>query len=181
VALGVCALAFAGVTGGVSSCGSAGGTSSVTASGTTLTIYSSAPSGDQASADLLDAQLLAFHDFQSAGGKVGKFTIKFARVGSTKVSDNARAAIENTGTIAYIGELAPGASADSMGITNSQDVLQVSPSDTAIELTQATSAVPGAPNSYYESEKTYGHTFARSFQTVPRRPRRWSRRCRPLG
>jgi ABC-type branched-subunit amino acid transport system substrate-binding protein len=160
-ALGVCALAFAAVTAGVSSCGAAAGSSSVTASGTALTIYSSAPTSDPASADLLDAQLLAFHDFQDAGGKVGKFTIKFARVGSTKVSDNARAAIENTGAIAYIGELQPGASADSMGITNSQDVLQVSPSDTAIELTQATSAVSGAPNSYYESQKTYGHTFAR--------------------
>jgi ABC-type branched-subunit amino acid transport system substrate-binding protein len=133
----------------------------VTATGTTLTIYSSAPSGDASAADLLDAQLLAFHEFQDSGAKIGKFTLKFARVGAGKVSDNARAAIENTGTAAYIGELAPGASADSIGITNAQDVLQVSPTDTAIELTQATAAAPGAPGDYYESQKTYGRTFAR--------------------
>jgi branched-chain amino acid transport system substrate-binding protein len=40
-------------------------------------------------------------------------------------------------------------------------VLQVSPTDTALELTQRTAAVPGAPDSYYESLKTYNRTFAR--------------------
>jgi ABC-type branched-subunit amino acid transport system substrate-binding protein len=158
--LSVCALSFAALTAGVGSCG-ASGSSSVTATGTTLTIYSSAPTDDAAAADLLDAQLLAFHQFQDSGAKIGKFTIKFARVGATKVSDNARAAIENTGAVAYVGELTPGASADSMGITNAQDLLQVSPTDTAIALTQTTPAVPGAPDSYYESRKTYGRTFAR--------------------
>jgi ABC-type branched-subunit amino acid transport system substrate-binding protein len=133
----------------------------VTATGSTLTIYSSAPTGGAEAADLLDAQLLAFHQFQDSGAKIGKFTIKFARVGSAKVSNNARTAIENTGAVAYVGELSPGASADSIGITNSQDLLQVSPTDTAIELTQTTPAVPGAPDSYYEARKSYGRTFVR--------------------
>ena len=48
-----------------------------------------------------------------------------------------------------------------MGITNAQDVLEVSPLDTALELTQKTAAVPGAPDNYYEAQKTYGRTFAR--------------------
>jgi ABC-type branched-subunit amino acid transport system substrate-binding protein len=147
---------------GVGSCGATGGTSSVTASGSTLTIYASAPANAPYAADLLNAERLAFQQFQSSsGGKISKYTVKFATVTATKLSDNARTAIENTGAIAYIGELAPGESANTMGITNAQDLLQVSPADTAIELTQATSAVPGAPDDYYESRKSYGRTFAR--------------------
>jgi ABC-type branched-subunit amino acid transport system substrate-binding protein len=160
--LSACVLSFAAMTMGVGSCGATGGTSSVTASGTTLTIYAGAPANAPYAADLLDAERLAFEQFQSSsGGKVSKFTVKFVAATASKVSDNARTAIENTGAVAYIGELAPGASANTLGITNAQDLLQVSPTDTAIELTQATSAVPGAPNDYYESLKTYGRTFAR--------------------
>ena len=78
-----------------------------------------------------------------------------------KISDNARAAIQDTSAIAYLGELAPGATEQTVGITNALDLLQVSPTDTALELTQSTPAVPGAPSKYYESLSTYGHTFAR--------------------
>lgn len=124
-------------------------------------IYASAPSGSPASPDILDAERLAFQQFRQAGARVGKFTIAFATADSAKVSENARTAIEDQGAIAYIGELTPGASADSLGITNAEDLLQVSPTDTALELTQATPAVPGAPGAYYESSKTYGRTFAR--------------------
>ena len=49
----------------------------------------------------------------------------------------------------------------SLGITNAQDLLQVSPTDTALELTQSTPAISNTPNRYYESLKTYGRTFAR--------------------
>ena len=74
--VGACLLAFAAVTMGVGSCGATGGTSSVSATGTTLTIYASAPPGAPYSADLLDAERLAFQQFQSAsGGKVSKFTL----------------------------------------------------------------------------------------------------------
>lgn len=139
----------------------AAGNSSVSTTGTKLTIYAAAPAGTTASPDILDAEKLAFQQFQQSGAKIGKFTVKFATVDASKISDNARTAIEDTSAIAYLGELAPGDSADSVGITNAQDVLQVSPADTALELTQATAAVPGSPKSYYESQKTYGYTFAR--------------------
>jgi branched-chain amino acid transport system substrate-binding protein len=144
----------------VGSCAAAGN-SSVSTTGTKLTIYAAAPAGTTASPDILDAEKLAFTQFQQSGAKIGKFTVKLATVDASKISDNARTAIEDTSAIAYLGELAPGDSADSVGITNAQDVLQVSPADTALELTQATAAVPGSPKSYYESEKTYGYTFAR--------------------
>ena len=62
-----------------------------------------------------------------------------------KLSDNARQAIGDSSSIAYLGELTPGASADTIGITNAEDLLQVSPTDTAVELTQVSPAVPNSP------------------------------------
>ncbi len=157
--LSVCA--FAALTLGVGSCSSTA-TQSVTTSGSKLTVYASAPAAAPDSADLLAAEQLAFRQFQqTGGGRVGKFPVKLAIVRSGNVADDARSAIEDLSSIAYIGEFAPGASADSMGITNAEDLLQVSPTDTALELTQSTAAVPGAPGNYYEAEKTYGRTFAR--------------------
>ena len=77
-----------------------------------------------------------------------------------KASDDARTAIQDSTAIAYLGEILPGASADSLGILGDQDILQVSPTDTAVELTQSTPAVPGAP-AIYQEVSTYGRTFAR--------------------
>ena len=151
-----CAMLAAGVAG----CAAAANTT-VSVTGSNLTIYASAPSpgpADQQSQDVLDAEQLAL---QQAGTQLGKFKIKLVRLQSGKPSDNARTAISDTSTIAYLGEIPPGTSQNSAGITNDQDLLQVSPTDTALELTQSTAAVPGAPNRYYESLKTYGKTFAR--------------------
>jgi ABC-type branched-subunit amino acid transport system substrate-binding protein len=157
-ALGVCAAAFCSA--GVSSCGATGG-SSVTASGTTLSVYVSVPAGggDTAAKDVLDAEQLAFQ--QQGSATIGKFRLKLVKVQKGELSENARTAIQDTGAVAYIGELAPGDSAQSVGITNAQDLLQVSPTDTALELTQSTPAISNTPNRYYESLKTYGRTFAR--------------------
>jgi branched-chain amino acid transport system substrate-binding protein len=41
----------------------------------------------------------------------------------------------------------------------------VSPTDTALELTQPTTSVPNSPTRYYESLSTYGRTFARVVPT----------------
>ncbi len=154
VSLLACAATAACVTGCTTTA-----TSTVSVSGTTLTVYTSAPasaSGAEAS-DIVDAEKLAF---EQSGATIGNFTIHLAQLGQTP-SDNARTAIQDTSAIAYLGELDPGASADSMGINNAQDLLQISPSDTAIALTQSTPVVPGAPNSYYEQKGTFGRTFAR--------------------
>ena len=69
--------------------------------------------------------------------------------------------IQDKTAVAYIGEVVPASSYASLGITNALDILQVTPTDTALELTQTTTAVPNAPDSYYESLSTYGRTFAR--------------------
>jgi hypothetical protein len=140
--------------------------SSVTAAGKSLVIYVSVPANlaNSASAqDVLAAEQLAFAQQR---GQVGSFRVRMARVTADKVSDNARSAIQNKSSIAYVGEIPPGLSADSLGITNGQDLLQVTPTDTALELTQATSAVLGSPDNYYESLKTYGRTFARVVPTT---------------
>ena len=107
---------------------------------------------------MLAAEQLAFNQ---SGTKLGKFTLRFVKLSGAKASDNARSAIEDTSSIAYLGELDPGLSADSLGITNAQDLLQVTPTDTAAALTQVTSTVPNSPNRYYESLGSYGRTFAR--------------------
>jgi branched-chain amino acid transport system substrate-binding protein len=139
----------------------AAGTSSVTVSGQTLTIYASLPPAGAATSetqDVFDAEQLAL---KQTGSQLGTLTVRLAPVQGPKISDNARTAIQDTSAIAYLGELVPGDSADSIGITNAQDLLQISPTDTAAALTQATPAVPGSPGLYYESAKTYGRTFAR--------------------
>jgi branched-chain amino acid transport system substrate-binding protein len=162
----VCVRTLAVVAGAVtiaalSGCAAAG-TTTLTATGTTLTVYLSAPSAAAAagpvSADVLDAEQLAF---TQKAGQVTAFKLSMQRLENGKLSDSARTAIENTAAIAYVGEIEPGASADSLGITNARDLLQVAPTDTASALTEPTSAVSDSPNRYYESLKTYGRTFAR--------------------
>lgn len=154
----VCAcVALAGALAG---CG-ATTSSTVTVSGKTLSIYASQPpngGGGQQAKDVLEAEQLAFHE---SGGHVGTFGLKLFTVDGKELSDDARAAISDQTSIAYLGELIPGTSWVSIEITNQQGLLQVSPSDTAIFLTQPTPAVPGAAGKYYPSSKTYGETFAR--------------------
>jgi branched-chain amino acid transport system substrate-binding protein len=129
-------------------------------------VYVAAPPASQLDAraqDVLDAEELAFKLQHTT---VSRFTVAMKVLHGVKPSDNARTAIQDSTAIAYLGEVLPGTSANSMGILESQDVLQVSPTDTAVELTQATAAVPGAPNKYYESLSTYGRTFARVVPTT---------------
>lgn len=143
-------------------CSTNGATASVGAiAGKTLTIYASVPSqtADPAQTrDILDAEQLAL---QQAGGQAGSFRIRFLALRAT-ITDNARTAIQDDSAIAYLGEVDPGASADSIPITEDQELLQVSASDTALEYTEATPAVPGAPKSFYkEAYSSFGYTFAR--------------------
>ncbi|HZO59768.1 MAG TPA: branched-chain amino acid ABC transporter substrate-binding protein [Solirubrobacterales bacterium] len=133
--------------------------------GDTLTIFSSlplqGPHADQAQS-VVNAEKLALRE---AGGRVGDFKINFAsaddataggdRVGwdPDKTAENARKAVENTRTIAYIGDFESGATAISLPITNEAGFAQVSPASTAIGLTKV---VPGAveagePDKFYPS------------------------------
>lgn len=158
------AAALAATTMGVGSCGSTsgGGGSTITVTGTKLTIYAAAPANAPDAADILDAEKLAF----KGTTRINKYSVRFVPLTGSKLSDDARTAIEDTTSIAYLGEIGPGTSADSVGITNGADLLQVTPTDTGLELTQATPAIPSAPGVYYEARGTYGQTFARVVPTT---------------
>jgi ABC-type branched-subunit amino acid transport system substrate-binding protein len=156
-----CVGVLVAVAGCSSSSSSKASTAQAIASGRTLAIYISEPAGiaaDPTEQDTVDAEALAFDQLR---GQVKDFGLALRYVRDPKLSDNARAAIENPSTIAYLGELAPGASEQSVGITNALDIPELSPTDNALELTEATPAVPGAPDSFYESLSTFGRTFAR--------------------
>jgi branched-chain amino acid transport system substrate-binding protein len=156
-----CALLVAAVAG----CTSSGsGNSSVTATGNVLRIYISAAATDQpqVAQDVLDAEQLAFNQGPHT---VGNFAIRMRTVRGSTISEQARTVIQDASAIAYLGEVVPGSSYASLGITNALDILQVSPTDTALELTETTPAVANAPDGYYESLSTYGRTFARVVPT----------------
>ena len=162
VTVGACVAVAVAVAG----CGTTGSSATVTVPDSTLSIYASQPpngAGSQQTNDVLDAEKLALQPLNQAGDRIGKFTIRFFLLDGKQLSDNARTAVENKSSIAYLGELVPGTSWVSVEITNEEDLLQVSPSDTASFLTQPTAAVPGAPQKYYPSHSTYtpGETFAR--------------------
>lgn len=149
------ALAVAGCTQNGSS------SSAVTVSGKTLTIWISEPSNlasDPVAQDVVDAEKLAFKAHRS---EVKDYKLVLAVPKESTISQNARDAIQNQTAIAYLGEIAPGSSDQTVGITNALDLLEVSPTDTALELSQSTPAVSGSPHTYFESWSTYGRTFAR--------------------
>lgn len=153
---------------GVAACGSSNKDSGSGSSGSkSLTIYSSLPlQGDSRpqSQSVVNGEKLAL---EAAGGKVGAFTIKYVSLDDATaaagkwdpgaVSSNARKASQDAGTIAYLGEFNSGASAISIPIVNQAGILQVSPSNTYVGLTDAKGADKGEPDKYYPTGKrNYG-------------------------
>ncbi|HTW12682.1 MAG TPA: ABC transporter substrate-binding protein [Solirubrobacteraceae bacterium] len=146
---------------GCSQSSTSANSSSISVTGHTLDIYLSEPAtiaSDTVAQDVVDAERLAFDEHSS---EVTDYKLRLRVVRSSQVSQNARDAIEDNRAIAYLGEIAPGASDDTVGITNALDLLQVSPTDTALELGQGTSAVTSAPQTFFESWGSFGRTFAR--------------------
>jgi len=156
---------------GVAACGdddSGGGGGGSKASGSTLTIYSSLPlQGDSRpqSEDVVRGEQLAL---EKSGGKAGSFKIKYVSLDDAvaatgkwepgKVSENARKAVGDEKTIAYLGEFNSGASAISIPLINEAGILQVSPSNTYVGLTRSEGAEKGEPQKYQPSGTK---TFAR--------------------
>lgn len=158
------AIAVAGC-GATGSSGSSGSGSAILVKGSTLRIVVSVPASvkaDPVAGDVVDAEKLAF---LKESHEVSGFHLQMKILHGRVLSDNARRAIQDPLAIAYLGEVAPGASEQTVGITNAQQLLQVSPTDTALELGQTTSAVPGAPQGFFESWSTNGRTFGRVVPT----------------
>jgi branched-chain amino acid transport system substrate-binding protein len=159
----VCALA-----GGVAACGdddSGGGGGGSTP--TELTVYSSLPlqgaSGPQSKAIVNGAKLA----LDSVNGKVGDFTIKYVSLDDSTAAagaadeataaQNARKAVQDKGTIGYLGEYNSGITKVTLPILNKAGIPQISPANTYIGLTtDLPGSEPGEPDKYYPSgDRTY--------------------------
>jgi branched-chain amino acid transport system substrate-binding protein len=137
--------------------------------GKTLVVYSSLPqSGVSAPAARAVAagERLALSD---AGRRVRGRRVRLVELDAARAGDgpwspdlvnaNAERAAGDPQAIAYLGELAYGASAISVPITNDASLLQVSPMDTLTSLTQSPIGRPRAgPERYYPQGK---RSFAR--------------------
>jgi branched-chain amino acid transport system substrate-binding protein len=137
--------------------------------GRRLTIYVSLPfDGPSAigARAVLGGAALALDD---ASHRVGRYRIVMRVVNDATVasrgwdpgqtSANARSAIANSTTIGYVGDLNSGASAVSIPLLNRAGIPQISPSSTAVGLTEGgAEASPGEPQKYYPTLK---RTFAR--------------------
>jgi branched-chain amino acid transport system substrate-binding protein len=129
------------------------------ASKPTLTIYSSLPQQGperQQALAVIDAEQLALRQINN---DIGRYKIKLISLddassttglfSSRQVLANAQRAANDPTAIAYIGELTPGSSGDSIKVLNKAGLLQVSPGDTAQAVTETPSLEPS------------GQTFAR--------------------
>ena len=146
------------------SCGDDDGIEETLIVGDTLTVYSSVPlRGPYADVarDVIRAEKLALKE---AGGRAGEFSISYASLDGAdpetgrwspgRVASNARKAVQDRQTIAYLGELEAGASAISVPILNEGGILQISPRDTFGGLTARGGR--GEPEKYYPSgERTF--------------------------
>jgi branched-chain amino acid transport system substrate-binding protein len=128
--------------------------------GTVLTIYSSTPDHGASrfnAQSVVDGERLAL---AQAGGHVGRYRIVLRSLDDStvqrntwdpgKTTENARVAIRDPSTVAYIGEFNSGASAVSIPLLNRFGIPQISPTSTAVGLTSDDAgAAPGEPQKYY--------------------------------
>jgi len=168
----VTAAAAAALATGVAACGEddsgggggGGGAGSGAIEGNSLTIYSSLPLQGGSRDNALAVNRGADIALAEKGGKVGNYTIKFDKLDDStasagkwepnQVQQNARKAVADKNTIAYLGEFNSGASALSIPTTNRAGILQVSPANTAVGLTSSDpGADAGEPDKYYPTKK----------------------------
>jgi branched-chain amino acid transport system substrate-binding protein len=156
---------------GIAACGDDddddGGGGGTTAS-KDVTIYSSLPLQGASRVQSLDVQRGEQLALDERGGKAGTCTVSYTKLDDSTAqagtwdpgatSANARKVANDDNAIALLGEFNSGASAISIPITNEAGILQVSPSNTALELTKdAGPDDKGAPEKYYPTgERTYG-------------------------
>jgi branched-chain amino acid transport system substrate-binding protein len=146
-----------------------GGSSGGGGGGGKVTIYSSLPldpTDRKQTEDVIKGMKLAL---KQVNNKVGNCTITYKSLDDStaqagqwdpgQTSSNARKAAQDKSTIAYLGEFNSGASAISIPIINQAGIQQISPSNTALELTKDPGpSGKGAPGKYYPTGK---RTYAR--------------------
>jgi branched-chain amino acid transport system substrate-binding protein len=155
---------------GVSACGGdddEGGGGGQTAS-TNVTIYSSLPLQGTTRENSVDVTRGIRLALEGRNSKAGSCTVEYKSLDDSTAqagqwdpgatSANARRVAGDENAIALLGEFNSAASAISIPITNEAGILQVSPANTALELTKdAGPDDKGAPEKYYPSgERNYG-------------------------
>ncbi len=137
--------------------------------GKTLTIYASVPLRGLSRVSGMAAVLGARLALAETGGRIGKYQVVLKVLDDATIAAggwdpgqttiNARLAVLDPTTIAYLGELNSGASAVSIPPLNRAGIAQVSPTSGAVGLTTSGPSVfPGEPEKYYP---TGVRTFAR--------------------
>jgi branched-chain amino acid transport system substrate-binding protein len=133
-----------------------------------VTIYSSLPRQGSNRPQTLDVEAGMRLALKQRQNKAGSCTVAYKALDDSTAqagqwdpgatSANARRVAQDKNAIAMLGEFNSGASAISIPITNQAGILQVSPANTALELTKdAGPEDKGAPEKYYRSGKrTYG-------------------------
>jgi len=150
---------------GVTACGGSdnGGGGKATPS-KNVSVYSSLPlqgASRPQSLDVIKGEKLALAERNNKGGKC---TVKYTSLDDStaqagtwdpgQTSANARKVSQDKNSIALLGEFNSGASAISIPITNEAGILQISPSNTALELTKNPGPTgKGAPDKYYPKGK----------------------------
>ncbi len=129
--------------------------------GDKLTVYSSAAlSGDQRQSGeaLVNGERLALAD---AGGRAGKFTVGLAVLNSVQgrmrlwsegqVASNARTAVQDPLSIAYIGDSDSASTAITLPLLNQAGTLQITPLASYSALTSPEHGAAGEPQRFYPS------------------------------
>jgi branched-chain amino acid transport system substrate-binding protein len=159
---------------GVSACGSSdSGSSGGSSKSKNVTIYSSLPLQGASRGNSEAVNNGAKLALDAVGGKVNGVTVTFKPLDDStasagkwdpgQVQSNARKAVQDKSTLAYLGEFNSGATGNSLPILNEAGIPQVSPSNTAQGLTaKGLGSAPGEPDKYYPTGK---RTYAR---VVPR-------------
>ncbi|MFI5003998.1 MAG: branched-chain amino acid ABC transporter substrate-binding protein [Solirubrobacterales bacterium] len=156
---GLLALAALALPAALGGCGAVGVSTAVTTPGNELTVYSSLPLQGPAAAasrQIVNGEKLALAEI---GGRVGRFKIDYASLDDSNprtgewspgiTSTNARIAVQDTGTIAFLGDLDSAASAVSLSFTNGAGILQVSPASPYVGLTSSRDAGQDEPDRFY--------------------------------
>lgn len=158
----------------VAACGSGGGDTNPSSStgSNTLTVYSAlplngTPAEAAASQAIVNGEKLAL---QQANGRAGDYTVRYVslddapkdqQIDPGTVADNARRAVLDRSTIAYLGDKGDDESKLSIPVLNEAGILQVSPSNQYVGLTTLSKGSgQGEPDKFYPSgRRTFGRVI----------------------
>jgi branched-chain amino acid transport system substrate-binding protein len=138
--------------------------------GGTLTIYSSLPRHGESLRVVRDVTRAEGLALEEARGRAGRWRIRHVPLDNAdpetgiwdadRTSVNARTALRDATTIAYLGELDSEATAISLPILNEAGILQVSATNTYVGLTRDEGAATGEPERFFPTgQRTYGRVI----------------------